>query len=178
VKTQWEPGCYTAVTTTCLSGQTASGGVCTCPPGLVVTNTGTGCAAQSQPSCLPSQYRDPTTGQCACAAGQSVVTYGSGCVAAVTTNCFGVQRYENGRCVCGYNERVVNYGTGCEATTTVTTCLSAQRLVNGACTCPPEATVVTYGSGCEYSVPRACNPNLEVRAPGGGCQRCPAYQRP
>jgi len=151
------------------------GGVCTCGPGLVKTNTGTGCQAQA--ACLGAQYRD-ATGQCTCAPGQTVVTYGSGCVAAVTSNCFGVQQLVGGVCQCGAGERAVPYGTGCEATGTATTCLSGQRLVGGACTCPDGATVVTYGSGCVYSVPRACNPNLEVRAPGGGCQRCPAYQRP
>jgi hypothetical protein len=173
--TQWEPGCY-STGPACLSGQTLSGGVCTCPPGLLKTNTGTGCQGQVN-TCLPAQYTDPATGQCTCPPGQTVVTYSTGCVASVTSNCFGIQRYENGQCLCNAGERVVSYGTGCEATAQPT-CLYGQRLVSGVCTCPSGATVVSYGSGCEYSVPRACNPNLEVRAPGGGCQRCPAYQRP
>lgn len=141
------------------------------------TNSGTGCQVQAS-RCLSGQYSDPASGRCTCPPGQSVVSYGSGCVAAVSSTCFGVQRLSNGQCVCGFGERVVSYGTGCEGTSTAASCLSGQRQVNGVCTCPAGATVVTYGTGCEYSVPRACNPNLEVRAPGGGCQRCPAYQRP
>lgn len=176
MKTQWEPGCYSAGPS-CLSGQSLVGGVCTCPAGLMKTTTGTGCQAQA-PRCLPGQYTD-ASGRCACPPGQTMVTTGTGCVAAVQQRCYGVQRYENGRCVCGFGERVINYGAGCERTQTQTpTCLSGQTLVAGACTCPPGATVVTYSPGCEYSVPRACNPNLEVRAADGSCSRCPAYQRP